>query len=45
MLKRWMPCAGIPHSVRKSSAAALQNPAFVAELTRLINQGYWYFEE
>jgi hypothetical protein len=44
MLKRWMPCAGIPHSVRKSSAA-LQNPAFVAELTRLINQGYWYFEE
>jgi 50S ribosomal protein L16 3-hydroxylase len=24
---------------------ALQNPAFVAELVRLINQGYWYFEE
>ncbi|MGC8074603.1 MULTISPECIES: hypothetical protein, partial [Enterobacteriaceae] len=23
----------------------LQNPAFVSELTRLINQGYWYFEE
>jgi 50S ribosomal protein L16 3-hydroxylase len=25
--------------------AALQNPAFVEELTDLINQGYWYFEE
>ena len=24
---------------------ALQNPAFIAELTDLINQGYWYFEE
>ncbi len=23
---------------------ALKNPAFVAELTALINQGYWYFE-
>jgi len=25
--------------------AALQNPAFVAELTELINQGYWFFKE
>jgi 50S ribosomal protein L16 3-hydroxylase len=25
--------------------SGLQNPAFVSELTRLINQGYWYFEE
>ena len=24
---------------------ALQNPAFVAELTEFINQGYWYFGE
>ncbi len=24
---------------------ALKNPAFVAELTEFINQGYWYFEE
>lgn len=24
---------------------ALSNPAFVAELTELINQGYWYFAE
>ena len=24
---------------------ALQNPAIIAELTDLINQGYWYFEE
>lgn len=24
---------------------ALQNPAFVAELTELINQGYWFFDE
>lgn len=24
---------------------ALHNPAFIAELTALINQGYWYFEE
>lgn len=24
---------------------ALQNPAFVAELTELINQGYWFFKE
>jgi 50S ribosomal protein L16 3-hydroxylase len=24
---------------------ALQNPAFVEELTGLINQGYWYFDE
>lgn len=23
----------------------LHNPDFIAELTRLINQGYWYFEE
>ncbi|WP_232344161.1 hypothetical protein, partial [Pseudomonas aeruginosa] len=25
--------------------SGLQNPAFVSELTRLINQGDWYFEE
>lgn len=25
--------------------AALQNPAFVEELTGLINQGYWFFDE
>ena len=25
--------------------SGLQNQAFVSELTRLINQGYWYFEE
>ena len=24
---------------------ALNNPAFVAELTGLINQGYWFFDE
>jgi 50S ribosomal protein L16 3-hydroxylase len=24
---------------------ALQNPAFIAELTALMNQGYWFFEE
>lgn len=24
---------------------ALQNPAFVAELTELVNQGYWFFDE
>ncbi|MWL73498.1 cupin domain-containing protein, partial [Escherichia coli] len=24
---------------------ALDNPAFIAELTGLINQGYWYFDE
>ena len=24
---------------------ALNNPAFVEELTGLINQGYWYFDE
>lgn len=24
---------------------ALHNPAFIAELTAFINQGYWYFEE
>ena len=24
---------------------ALRNPAFVDELTGLINQGYWYFDE
>ncbi|MNY76913.1 50S ribosomal protein L16 arginine hydroxylase [compost metagenome] len=24
---------------------ALQNPAFIDELTSLINQGYWYFDE
>ena len=25
--------------------AALRNPAFIADLTRLINQGYWFFDE
>ena len=25
--------------------AALENPAFAEELTGLINQGYWYFDE
>ncbi|KNC90119.1 cupin domain-containing protein [Trabulsiella odontotermitis] len=25
--------------------AALQNPAFVVELTELVNQGYWFFDE
>ncbi len=29
---------------RQELGEALQNPAFVAELTALINQGYWYFE-
>ena len=24
---------------------ALDNPAFVAQLTDLINQGYWFFDE
>ncbi|MDA4736559.1 cupin domain-containing protein, partial [Enterobacter kobei] len=24
---------------------ALQNPTFIAELTALVNQGYWYFDE
>jgi 50S ribosomal protein L16 3-hydroxylase len=33
------------HLGQEELGAALQNPAFVAELTRLINQGYWYFEE
>ena len=31
--------------VSQSLIAALQNPAFVEELTGLINQGYWYFDE
>lgn len=30
---------------QKELGDALQNPAFVAELTELVNQGYWYFEE
>ena len=24
---------------------ALNNPAFIAGLTALVNQGYWYFDE
>jgi 50S ribosomal protein L16 3-hydroxylase len=24
---------------------AVNNPTFIAELTGLINQGYWYFDE
>jgi 50S ribosomal protein L16 3-hydroxylase len=24
---------------------ALNNPTFIAELTGLVNQGYWYFDE
>lgn len=30
---------------KKELGEALHNPAFVAELTDLINQGYWYFDE
>lgn len=30
---------------RAELGAALQNPAFVKELTGLINQGYWFFDE
>lgn len=30
---------------REELGSGLQNQAFVSELTRLINQGYWYFEE
>ena len=29
----------------KSSAAACESGVRAGELTRLINQGYWYFEE
>ncbi len=32
-------------SLGEELGSGLQNPAFVSELTRLINQGYWYFEE
>ncbi|MNI31808.1 50S ribosomal protein L16 arginine hydroxylase [compost metagenome] len=30
---------------RQELGDALQNPAFVAELTELMNQGYWFFKE
>jgi len=30
---------------KKELGEALHNPAFIAELTGLINQGYWYFDE
>ena len=30
---------------KEQLGAALANPAFAAELTGLINQGYWYFDE
>ena len=30
---------------RELLGEALENPAFVAELTELVNQGYWYFDE
>lgn len=30
---------------KKELCDALNNPAFVAELTDLVNQGYWYFDE
>ncbi|PVZ85967.1 50S ribosomal protein L16 arginine hydroxylase [Serratia sp. S1B] len=30
---------------KKELAGALQNPAFVAQLTELVNQGYWFFDE
>ncbi|MFV8757415.1 winged helix domain-containing protein, partial [Yersinia enterocolitica] len=30
---------------KKELGEALHNPAFVAELTDLINQGYWFFDE
>ena len=30
---------------KKELGDALNNPAFVAELTDLVNQGYWYFDE
>ncbi|MCO7260456.1 ribosomal protein uL16 3-hydroxylase [Dickeya zeae] len=30
---------------KKELGDALQNPAFVAELTGLINQGYWFFDD
>jgi 50S ribosomal protein L16 3-hydroxylase len=42
MPKRWMRCAAIPLG-QEELGGGLQNPAFVSE--RLINQGYWYFEE
>ncbi|GAB7197484.1 hypothetical protein OS31_38710 [Dickeya oryzae] len=40
-----MPCAVTPLSVKKELGDALHNPAFVAELTGLINQGYWFFDD
>ncbi|QHP56894.1 cupin domain-containing protein [Pectobacterium carotovorum] len=30
---------------KKELGEALENPAFVAELTALVNQGYWFFDE
>ncbi len=30
---------------KKELGDALENPAFVAELTGLVNQGYWFFDE
>ncbi len=30
---------------KKELGSALQNPAFVAELTGLVNQGYWFFDD
>ena len=35
---------GILEYLRRAEAA-LRNPAFIADLTRLINQGYWFFDE
>ncbi|WP_145522975.1 winged helix domain-containing protein, partial [Yersinia bercovieri] len=33
------------HIGKKELGGALQNSAFIAELTELINQGYWFFDE
>jgi 50S ribosomal protein L16 3-hydroxylase len=30
---------------KKELGEALHNPAFIAELTELVNQGYWFFDE
>ena len=30
---------------KKELGEALNNPTFMAELTELINQGYWFFDE
>lgn len=30
---------------KKELAGALKNPAFIAQLTELVNQGYWFFDE